>query len=1166
LDTGSSYSLISECLAEKLNLDVHTDAKQGNILCGNNTTMVVIGTAVIKLQIGKQIFTHTFRVLKELLYECLIGIDFMRKFGMQLNLQKNLFYFQDNESIKHLFFEYKDKKPIISICLPEKYSSSEVSSWQVDSNLKSGRSVGLNDDTSREQIDKLVQQMLEEFPTVVRKDDSYGQTDLTYHIIEYEGEPIYRRAYRRSPALRQVIKENVDHLLKHGKIRPSRSPYSAPVVLDKKKSGGWRMAIDYTALNEHTKTNASPMEDCNSILRQVPTGYWYTVIDCNSGFWQIPLDADSIEKSAFSTEDGHYEFLVMPFGLKNAPKTFQNLMNHIFKEYRSEFLAILMDDILVFSKTLEQHLQDVRKVLQKLKTANMTINKKKSKFAQRRVEYLGHTLTETGIKKQPEKVKAIQEYPTPRNIKDVQQFLGMCQWYSSFINGFATIAEPIYQLLRSGNKWNWGESQEKSFQELKRVMMEDVTLTGIDYKYPIIMKCDASDHGLGAVLVQKIDGKDRPVAFVSKLLKKSEKSAHIYEKELYAIIFAHWKFRQFIEGHRFTIQTDNRALAYLKKMKDKKEKLKRWAVQIDSWDADIVVRPGKENVEADALSRAPIPEEENYPNLFEEPEDDVIYTPMLNLMIPSITLEKLQAEQSKDEEVKNIILAMKKDENGVMNQNHPYKIEEKILKRKVILEDLDTISEALKNSVRVKELGGSAKNHSDDQNQKLEVTATSGNVSDLINPNMKKLDSNVTSYSRKCKSNDKKFKKNYIYVPVIPKKMIEEIMKIFHDAPESGHLGVTKTMNRIKQRAFWNGMNKDIREYVRSCEICQKINSANTLPYGLLHLVHPPSHVFEVICVDFMGPFPTSGKGKLNKYLLVVIDELSKWVELIPMRSARASKVVDFLEDQVFCRFGTPKIIVSDNGSQFTSKILQKMCKEWKIDHRFLSPYHPQQNFTERANKSLKKMIAAYVEENHKSWDEHLQKFALALRTAVNETTKVTPALLNLGRQIPIPFDRGLQIFYAHDTNEQIEDLKAVPEKLKSVISWVKDNIVAAHLGNKKHYDKKHRHHDFYVGDMVLIKNHILSSQEEGIMQKLAPKWLGPFRLEKQLTGNTFVIRDVDKKKEIGKRHVMDIKPFIPREKEYKDVISDQTNGQSVGRSLRKREPTNYRMLAGYKK
>jgi len=1159
-------------LVKRLGLQINKK-EASTIKFGNNQTATPIGESNITLKFGNKIITHPFLVMDTLIFPCFIGSDFIIQHGLEISLHNQQVYFHDKPDDVFAIRMYKGKKAVLQTVLSPVITKED--SQTVD---KPQENLSTNNE-----IEAAVQSLLQKFPTVYRTDGKIGKTNCTVHKIEYEGPPIATRPYQYSPAMRAIIEENITDLLKHGLIRRSRSPYSAPIVLDQKKNGKWRMCINYKKLNAKTKTNAAPMQDCTSLLRKIPPGWWYTVIDCNSGFWQIPLDELSIEKSAFSSESGHYEFLVMPFGLKNAPKTFQHFMNIILHGLNN--IGVLMDDIIIYTPNIKQHLQEVEAVLERLKEANMSISIEKSKFARRSVNYLGHVLTPTGLNKDPTKIEAVLNFPTPTKVKDIQRFHGMCQWYANFIPNFADKAEPLYRLLKANVKWQWGDEQQKAFEQLKESMAADVTLFNLDYRQEIIMKCDASEVGVGAVLVQRdSNGVDRPVAFASKTFNQHQRSAHIYEKELFAIIWAYNKFRKEIQGHPFKIQTDNRAINFLRRMKDKKDKIRRWAIKIDSWNAEIVLRPGKENVEADALSRAPLPTEPD-DELFDNPPDDIMYTPIFGAIIWSDFADKVKTEQSRDSELSGILRELQDNPESDLSQF--YSIEDGILKRKI-----NYYSNKLLKSAETQEVGASADAKVDGEHintQSSSVTSQGeyqnvGNANCLISIQI--VESNeclatrcdgeaisaaiIPSGGQQCapKPSRRKFcRKILTYtVPVVPKSLVSDILYAFHDTPEAGHFGVNKTMDRIKQRCFWTGMNKDIRTYIKSCKICQQTNYANMLPYGLYETISPPTKVFETICVDFMGPFVRSSKG--NQHLFVVVDQLSKWVEIVPFRSANSRKVVEVLEDHIFCRYGPPKYLVSDNGAQFKSKLFKLMCQQWGITHRLTSPYHPQINLAERVNRNLKKMICSFVSDNHKSWDNYLQKFAFALRSTINDSTQVSPALLNLGREIPLPFDRSLQ----HDNSKPSPVPGEIVEKLKGIIEFVRTNIANMQHKNELEYNKKHRSSNFVEGDMVMIRNHTLSNASEDRMQKLLPRWIGPYRLGQQLTKVSFRIHSLPDGKLIGKRHVTDLKPFMNKGVQGSssaplvspENISVEPYQHPRKESLRKKRRVNYRTLQGY--
>lgn len=352
LDSGCSESLIELKLANQLQAVITPQVDRTSTVM-NNTKLVLTGLTYIHIKIGRRVSYHRFYTVEKLPVSCVLGSDFIYDNDIVLHLRAKEFWFgsNSNEKFKLIGCTGSIGTALLTRITPELTQS--------------------EDPVIQDQIENF----LMKFPTVSRQDGKLGCTNWTQHMIETEGIPPSQNPYRKSPAINQHIKTHIQDMLKNGLIRPSRSPYAAPVVLVLKKDGRHRFCVDYTRLNAQTKTNAAPMENAHSILRQIPAGYWYSVIDLHSRYWQIKLHPDSIEKSAFVTQDGHFEFLVMPFGLKNAPKTFQQLMRKVLQGY-DDFVKVFIDDTIVYSATLEQDWSHLEKVFTRLKLAGLTTLRK----------------------------------------------------------------------------------------------------------------------------------------------------------------------------------------------------------------------------------------------------------------------------------------------------------------------------------------------------------------------------------------------------------------------------------------------------------------------------------------------------------------------------------------------------------------------------------------------------------------------------------------------------------------------------------------------------------------------------------------------------------------------------------------------------------------------
>ena len=1119
------------------------------MVCANGTTCRSLGIIQLQLKIGNRAISHPFHVMKDLPVRIFIGADLMKTYGIVLDLQGSKFWFKDEPGTTFPVHGMMKDKPLIYL------------------------TIGSDEDPEREKIVKKVQEILDDFPDVARKDGKYGRTSITHHTIRAYGKPIKQKVRRISPAMRKIVRAQIDQLLQDGLIRETTSPWASPIVMIKKKASPgspetYRLCIDYIKLNSQIEGDASPMENVSELLKSIPANSWYTVFDLRSSYYQIPLDEESIPKAAFCTTEGSFEPVVLFFGLKDAPKTFSKLMRVVLKNYEG-FTVVYIDDICIFSGTLEEHLQHIKLVLARLRQAGLTINLEKCHFCKRSVVFLGHEVGASGIRRLPETVRAITEFPTPRTRRDVQSFLGLCQWYASFIPDFALKAKGMYAVTSKNVSFTWGPEQEDSFQQLKHAMCNQVTLHSIDYRHPLIMKCDASEHGMGGVLVQVVDGKERPIQFVSKLFKKAERNYHIFDKEATAILYCYRKFRPYLENHKFTIVTDNRCVAYIKSMKDRKPRIQRMAIEISSWDCDIVLRPGKDNVEADVMSRNAVPPEPGEKSDFEDVED-YKFLPIASIMDVTITKEEVRREQEKDEYCQRImkeILAVNCDRKSL------FQIFDGILMRKIILEvklplvDLDAEASGLQGETEVTEfkfgpVGVCISPCSDPHQEMIEelvLQHTSKRVtgctnvlpsqdvhadkSPIIIASAKPKKKTKTDRAQKkapkdstnvisAKSLAKKIARQYKWVPVIPVSLRKKVLYIFHDSPFSGHLSVTSTLQRIKSRMYWDGVNSDVRKYCRECDVCQRSKAPNAKPYGKMMSAEPPSQSHQTVYCDLVGPLVKTGGGRLNEYILVCVCALSKWVHFLPLRKATASKIKELLINWVFTKNGFPSKLITDNGSQFVSDLFKNFCESMNIEHETSSPYHQQSNLAERYIKILKSMLQAYTEESQTAWDENLQALAMAINTSVNSSTGLTPADIHLGRQLPFAFDREFSHLERLDPATRKEEIRMLPEKIRKAVIFARENIKKSQEANKELYDKKRRDHDFKTGDKVLIKNHELSNKSKKKTQKLMKRFIGPFELGEAKNDLTFEILTIPDRKSHGFRHVSEMKHFVSREEE----------------------------------
>jgi hypothetical protein len=377
------------------------------------------------------------------------------------------------------------------------------------------------------------------------------------------------------------------------------------MLLVNKKDGTKRPCIDFRKLNAVTTKDAYPMPRIDDMLDALGGKSFFSTLDLASGYWQIPVHADDREKTAFATDDGLFECVGLPFGLVNAPATFQRAMDSVLHEMLGKNCMAYLDDIIVFSSSWEEHRDDLHQVMDRLAKANLVVNMKKCFFARSELKYLGHLVSAQGVRMDPDKIKAVQRVQTPKTAKQLQAFLGMVNYYRQFIRDLAKIAKPLYRLSSDKQPWHWTDLEETSFTRLKAALVEAPVLTHPDWNLPFILQTDASDVAIAAVLAQRQGDQEKVVAFASKTLQPAERNYSATERECLAVV--HWIefFRCYLEGKAFKVVTDHAALQWLRTNDSPNGKLQRWRLKLQGYDFEVIHRPGSKHQNVDALTRAP---------------------------------------------------------------------------------------------------------------------------------------------------------------------------------------------------------------------------------------------------------------------------------------------------------------------------------------------------------------------------------------------------------------------------------------------------------------------------------------------------------------------------------------------------------------------------------
>ncbi len=605
VDTGAIASFISTNLFSKLSnkkVEAVPECRATpQFKSASGTRMIPLGYYSLPLRLNENLtICHPFYVVPQLDEGCILGVDFITFFKLNIDTTN----FNVTLIVKGRKFSIPlevDNQPIFSI--------NEDDRNQFDlSHLPQDKARAVNS-------------VLEKHRRLFANSmNQLGKTNIVKHNIDTKGEPFALHHYRTPITLRPLVKQHIDEMLDHGIIRPSTSPYRSPVVMVKKKTGDLRFCVDYRRLNSQTVKDKYPLPRIDDTLDYLHGARYFTTIDLFSGYWQIEIEEKDKFKTAFTSEFGHFEFNRMPFGLCNAPGTFQRLMESILYELLGNFVLVYIDDIIIYSKTWEEHMHHLDEIFSLLNKAGLKIKPSKCLFAKGEVQYLGHIVSYKGISPDDKKLEAINKYPSPKNVDQVRSYVGLASYYRRFIPDFAEKAHALTRLTRKDVSWQWGEAEQRAFDSIKKCLVTAPILGYPDFSRNFVIHTDASGYGVGAVLSQMQSTPLNPVdneepssslqevviAYTSKHLSESQTKWSATEKEAFAIIHAVRTFYHYLYGTDFTIVTDHRPLEYLMNKKDPTGRLARWSLFLQPFNLNIKYRPGKSNQNADSLSRAPV--------------------------------------------------------------------------------------------------------------------------------------------------------------------------------------------------------------------------------------------------------------------------------------------------------------------------------------------------------------------------------------------------------------------------------------------------------------------------------------------------------------------------------------------------------------------------------
>ena len=920
------------------------------------------------------------------------------------------------------------------------------------------------------------------------------------HVIDTGEERPVKQPMRRTPlGFENEEEENLKLMLDTGVITESSSDWASAPVLVRKKDGTVRYCIDYRCLNSKTKKDLFPLPSISQCMDQLSGNQYFSTLDMASGYWQIEIDEKDRHKTAFITKFGLFEHKRMAFGLCNAPATFQRVIQFVLRGLTWDKVLAYIDDVIILGKDFEDHLKNLQLTFERFRKHNLKLKPKKCSLFHTQTLFLGRVVSSDGVSVNPENVQRVKSWPVPKSVKEVEQFLGFVNYHREHIQDFAKLTSVLYKLTGSRATFYWGEPEQEVFDQLKGKMISAPILGYPNSEDTFVLDTDASNYSIGAVLSQIQDGHERVICYGSYVLTPEQRKYCVTRKELLAVVRFTRQFRHYLLGRNFLLRTDHNSLTWLLRFKYIEGQLARWLEELSQFDMTVVHRPGIKHGNADGMSRIPddysfcdcykagselsqLPckgckycaRAHNQWSRFNENVDDVVPLAIKTLVsngpnespnswLSGYTHQELQEAQLADSSLKKLI-------HWVSNDIEP------------------------------------------EQNELF-----------LCSPDVKYFYRNKTHLS---------FQNGLLYyhwkdqlggklLLIIPECLKEKVMSLNHDIPLTGHMGIAKTIARIKSRYTWYKLTDDVEQFIKSCSACNQNKKATVKPKAPLGQYHAGAPL-ERVHIDILGPFTPSKKG--NQYVLVIVDQFTKWLECFPLPRQGAEEVAKCVVDGFISRFGCPLEIHTDQGKNFDGKLFTSVCDLLQIVKTRTTPYRPRSNGqVERYNRTILQLIRCFLRGNQQTWDEHLQQLAGAIRSTINRNIGFTPNLMMLGREVMLPIDLmigGLEQKY-DSAAEYVVKLKTI---LKQVHTLARDTLESSQMRQKRDYDLKLKTQSYEAGDLVYKLD---SAKKVGQSPKLQKVWKGPYLVVEVVSPVLF--RIADRKKTYVLHHDR-LKPCLDRD------------------------------------
>lgn len=901
-------------------------------------------------------------------------------------------------------------------------------------------------------------------------------------LLEEGKQPPHFPLYNMSEVELSHLRKYIAEYLRRGWIRRSSSPAGAPILFAKKKDGSLRLCVDYRGLNKVTIKNRGPLPLISESLDRLAKARIFSKFDVRDGYHRIRIREGDEWKTAFRTRYGHFEYLVMPFGLTNAPAQFQSYIHQARQGLVDVICVVYLDDILVFSDTLEEHKDHVRQILARLRQYRLFLKRSKCEFHTRETEFLGFIITPEGLKADASRISAIQDWPMPATVRDIRIFIGFVNYYRRFIANFSRLALPLTRLTQKGPDsarggraqrreesvcLNIGQEGRQAFLDLKNAFLNAPILAHYEPSRPTKVETDASKGAIAGILSQLVYNEQlgktqwRPIDFFSQKLSGPSLNYDTHDKELLAIIrsLEHWE--KYLRGvpQAFELYTDHNNLKYFQTTKKLTERQCRWSEYLQRFDFAIQYRPGKINP-ADGPSRRP-----DYLKYIREDADEY--------------------NQENLEKLRSMV--------GHVNPLSPLMV--------------SAVQTRSAKRVRTSVLEGAP-------------------LSTPLAPQLPPISSERPEWPSLAQNGPQVAPRKPQGVKVLgtPEERAEALWEC-HDDPMAGHFGFKKTLHKMKRRYKWVGMDKDVSRYCKECLLCQRAKAPKHAPYGLLNPLQPPDGPWQDVTMDFITDLPPCKYlRQVYDSILVIVCRLTKMAHYVPVWSKiTATEYAEVWLREVIRLHGVPRTIISDRGPLMNSKYWNTFCHYLGTKRVLTSAYHPQTDGqTERQNQTLEQYLRCYCNLEQDDWACWLPMAEFAYNDSTHAVTGYTP----------------FEAYYGVDprgTNWPGLPLKGgdaplahgVAAKVVKLQQTCKQRIAEANAYQKRHADERRRLAPFRVGDQVLIATRNLRSLRP--KKKLDWKFTRPGRVVAQIGPAAYRVDCPDLKGNHPVFHASQLEQFHPQ-------------------------------------